>query len=109
IARADLNINQTFALPPRDALPLIGSKEPQVVLLPDANYVAAVVILVQFDDGCDVIGVRQQNDLRFFTANKRQGIAWRQSEGLIDIEIGTRNNFQLLVEHDGCGKASGLC
>ena len=50
IARADLNINQTFALPPRDALPLIGSKEPQVVLLPDANYVAAVVKLDQYED-----------------------------------------------------------
>ena len=50
IARADLNINQTFALPPRDALPLIGRKEPQVVLLPDANYVAAVVKLDQYED-----------------------------------------------------------
>jgi two-component system nitrogen regulation sensor histidine kinase NtrY len=50
IARADLNINQTFALPPRDALPLIGSKEPQVVLLPDANYVAAVIKLDQYED-----------------------------------------------------------
>jgi two-component system nitrogen regulation sensor histidine kinase NtrY len=49
IARADLNINR-FALPPRDALPLIGSKEPQVVLLPDANYVAAVVKLDQYED-----------------------------------------------------------
>ena len=68
-----------------------------------------VLILVQFDDGRDVIGVRQQNDLRFFTADKRQGIAWRQREGLIDIEIGTRNDFQLLVEHDGCGKAPDLC
>src|SRR6187401_2673931 len=50
IARADVNINQTFALPPRDALPHITSKEPQVVLLPDANYVAAVVKLDQYED-----------------------------------------------------------
>jgi two-component system nitrogen regulation sensor histidine kinase NtrY len=50
IARADLNINQTFALPPRDALSLIGSKEPQIVLLPDANYVASVVKLDQYED-----------------------------------------------------------
>src|SRR5262245_53454108 len=50
IARADLNINQTFALPPRDALSHITSKEPQVVLLPDVNYVAAVVRLEQFED-----------------------------------------------------------
>ena len=50
IARADVNINQTFALPPRDALPHITSKEPQVVLLPDANYVAAVIKLEQYED-----------------------------------------------------------
>src|SRR5262245_21722743 len=50
IAHADININQTFALPPRDALPHITSKEPQIVLLPDANYVAAVVKLEQFED-----------------------------------------------------------
>ena len=50
IARADVNVNQTFALPPRDALPHITSKEPQVVLLPDANYVAAVIKLEQYED-----------------------------------------------------------
>ena len=50
IARADVNANQTFALPPRDALPRIGSREPQIVLLPDANYVAAVIKLEQYDD-----------------------------------------------------------
>jgi two-component system, NtrC family, nitrogen regulation sensor histidine kinase NtrY len=50
IARADLKINQTFAMPPRDALPRIGDKDPQLVLLPDTNYVAAVVKLRNFDD-----------------------------------------------------------
>ena len=50
IARADLKVNQTFAMPPRDALPKIGENEPQLVLLPDTNYVAAVVKLHDFDD-----------------------------------------------------------
>ncbi|HEX5211373.1 MAG TPA: PAS domain-containing sensor histidine kinase [Pseudolabrys sp.] len=50
IARADLKVNQTFAMPPRDALPRIGDKDPQLVLLPDTNYVAAVVKLRNFDD-----------------------------------------------------------
>jgi two-component system nitrogen regulation sensor histidine kinase NtrY len=50
VARADTNINQTFALPPRDALSHITVKEPQIVLLPDANYVAAIIKLEQFDD-----------------------------------------------------------
>ena len=50
VARADLRINQTFAMPPRDALPRIGETEPQLVLLPDTNYVAAVIKLHDFGD-----------------------------------------------------------
>ena len=50
LARADLKINETFAMPPRDALPRIGENDPQLVLLPDTNYVAAVVKLHNYDD-----------------------------------------------------------
>jgi two-component system, NtrC family, nitrogen regulation sensor histidine kinase NtrY len=50
IARADLKINQTFAMPPRDALPRISDKDPQIVLLPDTNYVASVIKLRGYDD-----------------------------------------------------------
>jgi len=50
IARADLRSNETFAIPPRDALPRITTKDPQIVLLPDTNYVAAVVKLQNYDD-----------------------------------------------------------
>jgi two-component system nitrogen regulation sensor histidine kinase NtrY len=50
IGRADLKINQAFAMPPRDALAKIGETEPQIVLLPDTNYVAAVVRLHDYDD-----------------------------------------------------------
>src|SRR6202166_3835806 len=50
IARADLNVNQTFAMPPRDALPQIGDNDPQIVLLPDTNYVAAVIKLQNYND-----------------------------------------------------------
>ncbi len=50
IAHADLKINQTFAMPPREALAHISESEPQLVLLPDTNYVAAVVKLHNYDD-----------------------------------------------------------
>ncbi|HZL61053.1 MAG TPA: HAMP domain-containing protein, partial [Pseudolabrys sp.] len=50
VMRADLKVNQTFAMPPRDALPKIGETDPQLVLLPDTNYVAAVVKLHNYDD-----------------------------------------------------------
>ena len=50
VARADVRANETFALPPRDLLPSISDKEPQIVLLPDTNYVAAIVKLQKFSD-----------------------------------------------------------
>jgi two-component system, NtrC family, nitrogen regulation sensor histidine kinase NtrY len=50
VARADLKTNQTFAMPPRDALPRISDKDPQIVLLPDTNYVASVIKLRGYDD-----------------------------------------------------------
>ncbi len=50
LARADVKVNQTFAMPPRDALPRIGESDPQIVLLPDTNYVAAVVKLPNYDN-----------------------------------------------------------
>ncbi len=50
IARADVKNNQTFALPPRDALPRISDKDPQIVLLPDTNYVASVIKLRGYED-----------------------------------------------------------
>ena len=49
IAHANVQTTQSFALPPRDALPHIGETDPQIVLLPDANYVAAVVKLPNYD------------------------------------------------------------
>ncbi len=49
IARADLKVTQSFAMPPRDALAKIGETDPQIVLLPDTNYVAAVVKLRDYD------------------------------------------------------------
>lgn len=50
LARADLPVSQTFAMPPRDALPRISETEPQIVLLPDTNYVAAVVKLANYQN-----------------------------------------------------------
>ncbi len=50
VARADVKTNLTFALPPREALPKLSDKEPQLVLLPDTNYVAAVIKLQNFDN-----------------------------------------------------------
>src|SRR3974377_2268327 len=50
VARADTKVTQPFAIPPKDALPHITKTEPQVVLLPDTNYVAAVVQLDGYRD-----------------------------------------------------------
>ena len=50
VARADLKINQVFAMPPREALANITEAGPQLVLLPDTNYVSAIIKLARFDD-----------------------------------------------------------
>jgi two-component system nitrogen regulation sensor histidine kinase NtrY len=49
IGRAEVPISQVFTLPPREALKGISDREPQVVLLPDSNYVAAVIKLRGYD------------------------------------------------------------
>jgi two-component system nitrogen regulation sensor histidine kinase NtrY len=49
IGRAEVPISQVFTLPPREALKGISDREPQIVLLPDSNYVAAVVKLRGYD------------------------------------------------------------
>jgi two-component system nitrogen regulation sensor histidine kinase NtrY len=50
VTRADVKINMIFALPPRDALPQITEDNPQIVLLPDTNYVAAIIKLEKYED-----------------------------------------------------------
>jgi two-component system nitrogen regulation sensor histidine kinase NtrY len=50
VSRADVKTTLTFALPPREALANVSDTEPQLVLLPDTNYVAAIVKLRNFDD-----------------------------------------------------------
>jgi two-component system nitrogen regulation sensor histidine kinase NtrY len=50
VARADVRTTVTFALPPRDALAQISDTEPQIVLLPDTNYVAAILRLSKYQN-----------------------------------------------------------
>ena len=49
-SRADIATNQVFALPPKDALASVKETEPQIVLLPDTSYVAAVVKVRDYAD-----------------------------------------------------------
>jgi two-component system nitrogen regulation sensor histidine kinase NtrY len=48
--KADVPVNHVFALPPRSALVAISESEPQIVLLPDADYVAAAIKLRDYPD-----------------------------------------------------------
>jgi len=50
ISRANVPVNRTFALPPREALAQIPTDNPQIVLLPDTDYVAAMIKLEQYDN-----------------------------------------------------------
>ena len=65
-----------------------------------------VVVFVDLDDGGDVIGVGQQDDLRLLDGDLRQRLARRNGKGLIELEVGMRNDLEVLVEHDRGGKSA---
>src|SRR5262245_43602939 len=50
IEKADLGFNREFRGPSREALAQVGEDEPQVALLPNADYVAAIIKLRSYDD-----------------------------------------------------------
>jgi two-component system nitrogen regulation sensor histidine kinase NtrY len=49
LARADIPATETFSTPSREQLATVTEAEPQVVLLPETNYVAGVIKLRGFD------------------------------------------------------------
>ena len=59
-----------------------------------------IFVTAQFDDRRHVIRVRQQDDLRILVADAGKRVAWRQGEGLVVLDVGARNDVQILVEHD---------
>jgi two-component system nitrogen regulation sensor histidine kinase NtrY len=48
--RTDSRVDQDFAAPTKSVLATINDSEPQVALIPDANYVAAIIKLRNYDD-----------------------------------------------------------
>jgi two-component system nitrogen regulation sensor histidine kinase NtrY len=50
VERADLGFNRDFLGPSREALAEVGDSEPQIALLPNADYVAAIIKLRSYDD-----------------------------------------------------------
>jgi two-component system nitrogen regulation sensor histidine kinase NtrY len=50
ISRAEVPTNQIFAFPPKEALASVKENEPQIVLLPDTTYVAAVIKLRDYEN-----------------------------------------------------------
>jgi two-component system, NtrC family, nitrogen regulation sensor histidine kinase NtrY len=50
IERADIKIDRQFIIPPAVALAAAGDTEPQVTLLPDADYLSAMIKVRGYDD-----------------------------------------------------------
>lgn len=50
VERSNLRVTQEFVAPSKAALNMVGEDEPQIALIPDSNYVAAIVKLRSFDD-----------------------------------------------------------
>jgi len=50
VERSNLRASQNFNVPTKEALETITETEPQIALIPDANYVAAIIRLRSYDD-----------------------------------------------------------
>lgn len=50
VERSNLRVTRDFVGPSKEALNSVGDLEPQIALIPDANYVAAIIKLREFDD-----------------------------------------------------------
>ncbi len=50
VERAEIPANQVFSTPTREQLATVSDTEPQIVLLPEATYAAAIVKLQNYDD-----------------------------------------------------------
>src|SRR5262245_29647153 len=50
LERADIKIDRQFIIPPAVALAAVGDTEPQVTLLPDADYLSAMIKVRGYDD-----------------------------------------------------------
>lgn len=50
VERSDLRVTQDFVAPSKAALSLVSEEEPQIALIPESNYVAAIVKLRNYDN-----------------------------------------------------------
>lgn len=50
VERIEVDFDRTFAVPSREALTQVGESEPQIALLPNTDYVAAVIKLRGYDN-----------------------------------------------------------
>ncbi len=94
VAHAGLKVSQTFAMPPRDALPRIGEKNPQIVLLPDTNYVAAVVRLQKYP--ADWLYVTRLLDPRVVPQLQATRASVREYAALQQRRLGVQVAFALM-------------
>ncbi len=50
VERSDLRVTTEFLAPSKAALAMVGEDEPEIALIPESNYVAAIVKLRNYDD-----------------------------------------------------------
>ncbi|MGD9922320.1 MAG: ATP-binding protein, partial [Pseudorhodoplanes sp.] len=50
VERTNLRVTQDFAIPNKEVLKAIGETDPQIALIPDANYVASIIKLRNYDN-----------------------------------------------------------
>jgi two-component system, NtrC family, nitrogen regulation sensor histidine kinase NtrY len=91
---AQTGIQLTFAAPPADFLKNVDEKEPEIAVLPEENYVAAVIRLRAFDD--TFLYVARQLDPRVVAQLKQTEASVAEYAEIESRRLGIQVNFALI-------------
>ncbi|MGA7806190.1 ATP-binding protein [Bradyrhizobium sp.] len=94
LATADTGVQLTFAAPQPDFLSNVGVDKPEIAVLPEENYVAAVIRLRAFDD--TYLYVARQLDPRVVEQLKETEASAAEYAAIESRRLGIQVNFALM-------------
>jgi two-component system, NtrC family, nitrogen regulation sensor histidine kinase NtrY len=94
LATADTGIQLTFAAPQSDFLSNVGVDKPEIAVLPEENYVAAVIRLREFND--TYLYVARQLDPRVVEQLKQTEASAAEYAAIESRRLGIQVNFALM-------------
>ncbi|HEY4986741.1 MAG TPA: PAS domain-containing sensor histidine kinase [Bradyrhizobium sp.] len=94
LAKADTGIQLIFAPPPADVLSNVDVDKPEIAILPEQNYVAAVIRLREFDQ--TYLYVARQLDPRVVVQVKETEASAAEYAAIESRRLGIQVNFALM-------------